>query len=105
MVVTYETDIIVNEGDQVERQLSNGNTELYDIFGVHFTEQGKIKPPTYELKVGKTTAIPRPAAGHIVYILNGNNSRVYHNSSDNSSNIVNVSPSDLFRELNNCKCP
>ena len=50
MVVTYEIDIIINEGDKVERQLSNGNTELYDIFGVHFTEQGKIKPQTYELK-------------------------------------------------------
>lgn len=99
MVVTYETDIAVKEGDQVERQLSNGITELYDIFGVHYKEQGMIKPPSYELKVAKTTAIPRPAAGQIVYILNGNNARVYNNSSDNSSNVVNVSPTDLFREL------
>lgn len=100
-VVTYETDIVVKEGDQVERQLSTGDTELYDVYEVHFTEQGVIKPPSYELKVTKTTAIPRPAAGHIVYILNGNNARVYNNSSDNSSNVVNVSPTDLFRELKN----
>jgi hypothetical protein len=100
-VLTYETDIVVKEGDQVERLLSNGNMELYDIFGVHYTEQGRIKPPTYELKVAKTTAISRPVAANIVYILNGNNARVYNNSSDNSSNVVNVSPTDLFKELKN----
>lgn len=99
LIVTFETDLIIKEGDQVQRDLSNGESDRYDIYGVHFTEHGMIKPPSYELKVLKTTTLQSQSSSQIIYILNGSNTRVYHNSIDQSSNVVRVSSPVLFEEL------
>ena len=90
--------INIKEGDYIERLLPNGNTEKYLVLDAAYHASFHAIPERYECIVEKVTSLPKKNS-NTVYHFNGNNSRVYNNSIDNSNNILNFSNEELFKNL------
>jgi len=95
----YDLSVDVLEGDFVERDLPNNRTERYQIFEANYHDKFSVIPAHYILKVRKTTAISSVPNTKTVYNLHGNNSRVYHNSQDQSNNVMNEANDNVFSLL------
>lgn len=100
MIFIDDAKIPVEEGDHIERRLPNGLLEQYLVLDRGFFTGGGGIPDHYQIQVRKVTAIPRsPMSQTIIYNLHGANARVNIQSHDQSTNVVNVSATDLFNEL------
>lgn len=100
-IQTFDVSIDVEEGDFIERLLSNGKTEKYLVSESQYSEgMPPTIPPFYEFKVSNVKSIPNasPAATN-VYHVSGNNARVLNHSVDHSSNVVNINNDKVFEEL------
>ncbi len=103
IIYIYDVSLPIEEGDTIERVLSNGLVEKYLVL-----DRGYQKAPPqfrtvndhYSVKVRKLTTIEieRPATTTI-YHLHGHNSRVNIHSHDESHNVVNLSSGDLFERI------
>ena len=61
-ITIMEKSIDVDEGDHVSRPIPNGKEELYLILSADYSQGLRSIPPSYTLKVRKTTALPtRPS--------------------------------------------
>lgn len=101
-IQTFDVSIDVEEGDFIERLLSNGKTEKYLISESQYNEgMPPTIPPFYKFKVSNLKSIPISScvAANNVYHVSGNNARVLNNSVDHSSNVVNISNDKMFQEL------
>ena len=104
MILTHNPQIPIEDGDQFERELPSGIVEVFTVVDSGF-QQGRYGIPAhYQSKVRKNTAespaSPRPAEGpQVVYNLIGSNARVNIQSSDSSTNVVNVESAVLFDNL------
>ena len=104
LILTDNPEIPIEDGDQFERQLPSGIVDVYTVVDSGFKQSFHSIPAHYEAKVRKNTAASppqhRPAAGpQVVYNLIGSNARVNIQSSDSSTNVVNVESGVLFDTL------
>ena len=85
------SDILIGTGDLIQRTMSNGATETYEVIDPGFHEGLGGIPAGYQI-VHKNLGLPEAekAVQSITYNLNGNNTRVNNNSTDNSTNVVNI---------------
>lgn len=84
------SDILIETGDLIQRSMSNGAIETYEVIEPGFHEGVGGIPAGYQI-IHKNLGIPEveKAIQSITYNLNGANNRVNNNSVDNSTNIVN----------------
>ena len=104
LILTDNPEIPIEDGDQFERQLPSGIVDVYTVVDSGFQQRLHSIPAHYQSKVRKNTAASppqhRPAAGpQVVYNLIGSNARVNIQSSDSSTNVVNVESGILFDTL------
>lgn len=87
----HRSDILIETGDLIQRSMSNGATETYEVIDPGFHEGLGGIPAGYQI-VHKNLGLPEAekAIQSITYNLNGNNTRVNNNSTDNSTNVVNI---------------
>lgn len=98
-IFTMNPAIPIEDGDHFERSLPGGTVERYLILDAGFHQKFHSIPAGYQSKVRKETALPNPGTTHIVYNLTGPNARVNIQSTDASTNVVNVETSALFIAL------
>ena len=103
LILTQNPEIPVEEGDRFERRLPNGIVESFLVLDAGFQQALHAMPAHYQSKVQKDSAIPRPPdqASHVVYNLVGPNARVNIQSTDSSTNVVNMETPALFEDLRN----
>lgn len=92
LIVIKGGNQIIDVGDLLTRQLSNGVEETYQVIDPKYYERTPgASGPHYQLKVRKL-GVPEASAAvqHIVYNVSGNNARVNVGSVDNSKNITHV---------------
>lgn len=94
---------LIETGDFVNRTMSNGAEETYEVIDPGFHEQFHGIPAGYQMDV-KKLGMPEAKAAlqSVTYNLYGNNSRVNQSSTDNSINTVNfISPelNDLIESI------
>lgn len=85
------SDILIETGDLIQRTMSNGATETYEVIDPGFHEGLGGIPAGYQI-VHKNLGLPETekAIQSITYNLSGYNSRVNNKSTDNSTNVVNI---------------
>lgn len=92
MILIYSehlpADWYVEDGDSLVRDLPGDRIERFAILDNGYKPRGRIAPERYECQVSKGNAAQKDQYSSITYHLNGNNTRVYHDSTDNSSNVV-----------------
>lgn len=97
-------NLLIEPGDLIQRNMSNGGKETYEVLDPSFYEGFSGIPAHYQLKVRKL-GIPEAAKAiqHITYNVSGNNTRINQNSIDNSTNVVNMhlQTLDLVKQLRN----
>ena len=90
------SDILIETGDLVQRKMSNGGEETYEVIDPGFHEGiGRVKAH-YQMthrKLGLPEA--KQAVKTITYNISGANARINNNSTDNSTNIVNINSDAL----------
>lgn len=99
-ITVFDTSVVFEEGDIVERERPGGIVERYTVLDTGYQKAFYQIPAHYDLQVRKETAIPRsqPGPSHNYY-LNGPNSRVNSNSIDASVNTVSTTSSPVFVQL------
>lgn len=86
------SDILIESGDLVERKMSNGGTETFDVIDPGFHEAFHGIAAHYQMKV-KKLGLPeaKQRIQSITYNITGHNARINQDSIDNSTNSVNLS--------------
>ncbi|MFZ6045795.1 hypothetical protein ACFW0H_06695 [Pseudomonas sp. CR3202] len=86
------SDILVEPSDLIERRMSNGGIETFDVIDPGFQEAFQGFPAGYQMTVRKL-GLPeaKQRIQSITYNITGNNARVNNNSVDNSNNSVTIS--------------
>lgn len=103
-IYLMRSDVLVEPSDLIQRVMSNGGTETFQVIDPGFHEgAGEAIPAHYQMKV-KKLGLPEAekAIQSITYNINGSNSRVNNNSTDNSNNLVNIS-NDLSQSIETLK--
>ena len=95
-IIADAAGVLIEPGDLLRRQMSNGTQETFEVLDPGFHEAFHGIPASYQMRVRKL-GLPEAerALQSITYNLNGPNSRVNQNSIDNSVNSVAVSPDVL----------
>ncbi len=85
--------LLIESGDLIQRKMSNGGEETFEVIDPGFHEQFHSIPAGYQMTV-KKLGIPeaQKAVQNITYNVAGPNARINQNSIDNSVNIANVHP-------------
>lgn len=100
LILTDNVKVPVEDGDTFERTLPSGVTESYEVLDAGFQQAFHGIPAHYQSKVQKRTAKVRGSSTqHTVYNLIGPNARVNIQSTDSSTNVVNVESTVLFDNL------
>ena len=99
-IITFDSQHPIEEGDTYERKLPSGVVEQYLILDAGYQSGIGGISAHYQSSVRKNTKIQAPtAAQQVTYNLHGENSRVNINSTDASTNIVNISSNEIFVKL------
>jgi hypothetical protein len=91
-IYLMSSSVLIEPNDLIQRIMSNGGTETFQVLDPGFHEaMGRNMPAHYQVKV-KKLGLPETekAIQSITYNLNGNNTRVNNESTDNSTNVVNI---------------
>lgn len=93
------SDLLIETGDLIQRKMSNGATETYEVIDPGFHEGGNLISAGYQI-VHKNLGLPEAekAIQNITYNLNGHGSRVNNHSVDNSTNTFNIN-SDVVEHI------
>jgi len=91
---------LIESGDLIQRKMSNGAEETFEVIDPGFHEKFHGIPAGYQMQVRKL-GIPegRSAIQSITYNVTGNNARINQNSIDRSVNVVQLPP-DIADNLN-----
>ena len=83
---------LIESGDLIQRKMSNGAEENYEVVDPGFYEKGQTIPAGYEMDVRKM-GVPeaRSTIHSVTYNVSGNNARINQNSVDQSVNVVQLS--------------
>lgn len=86
------SDFLIESGDFIQREMSNGGKETYEVIDPGFHEKFHDIPAGYQMDVRKL-GLPeaQKAIQSITYNINGHNARINQNSVDNSTNTVIIS--------------
>lgn len=87
------SDILIETGDLIQRNMSNGGEETYEVIDPGFHESFHGIEAHYQMthrKLGLPEA--KAAVQSITYHISGPNARVNNHSTDNSVNTVNINP-------------
>lgn len=87
------SDILIETGDLIQRKMSNGGEETYEVIDPGFRESsGGIE--AHYLMTHRKLGLPeaKAAVQSITYNISGPNARVNNQSIDNSTNIANINP-------------
>lgn len=87
------SDILIETGDLIQRNMSNGGEETYEVIDPGFHESFHGIEAHYQMthrKLGLPEA--KAAVQSITYNISGANARVNNHSTDNSVNTVNINP-------------
>lgn len=87
------SDILIETGDLIQRKMSNGGEETYEVIDPGFHESFGSIEAHYKMthrKLGLPEA--KAAVQSITYHISGPNARVNNHSTDNSVNTVNINP-------------
>lgn len=93
MIFIRRSDILIETGDLIQRKMSNGGKETYEVIDPGFHERFGSIEAHYQMthrKLGLPEA--KAAVQSITYHISGPNARVNNSSTDNSVNTVNVNP-------------
>jgi len=95
-ITAYAEGLLIEPGDLVRREMSNGAQETFEVLDPGFHEAFHGIPASYQMRVRKL-GLPEAERElqNITYNLNGPNSRVNQNSIDNSVNSVTVNQNVL----------
>ena len=103
LIFAYDRRIPIEDGDQFERRLPSGIIEVFTVVDAGFHQRFHSIPSHYQSNVRKNTAAPLRSRSasipQVVYNLTGPNPRVNIQSSDLSTNVVNVESGALFDSL------
>lgn len=85
--------LLIESGDLIQRRMSNGGEETFEVIDPGFHEKFHSIPAGYQMAV-KKLGIPeaQKAVQNITYNIAGPNARINQNSIDNSTNVVTVNP-------------
>ena len=80
---------LIESGDLVQRKMSNGAEETYEVIDPGFHEEFHGIPARYKMDVRKLGVPEAKSAIHsVTYNVTGNNARINQNSVDQSVNVV-----------------
>lgn len=84
-----ESEILIETGDLINRNMSNGGQETFEVIDPGFHEKFHSIPAGYQIEVRKL-GLPEAKAAiqNITYNISGSNARVNHSSIDNSTNTI-----------------
>ena len=100
LILTDNVKVPVEDGDTFERKLPSGVAESFEVLDAGFQQEFHGIPARYQSKVRKGTPKARGSSTqHTVYNLIGQNARVNIQSTDSSTNVVNVESTVLFDNL------
>jgi hypothetical protein len=101
LILTDDPKLPIEEGDHFERVLPSGLRESYEIIEAGFFGGMAGMPAHFQSKVRKETKLVSPVATstHVVYKITGNNNRINNQSTDSSTNVVNIETSTLFVKM------
>ena len=92
-------DLLIETGDLLQRKMSNGAEETYEVIDPGFHEKLHSIPAGYQMDVRKLGIPEAKSAIHsVTYNVTGNNARINQNSVDQSVNVVQMS-SDIVENL------
>ena len=93
------SDVLIETGDLLQRVMGNGAIETYEVIDPCFYEKSVIGSAHYQIR-HKNLGLPEAekAIQQITYNISGANARVNNNSTDNSSNVVNIN-NDLSESI------
>ena len=89
-IFIQRSDILIETGDLIQRNMSNGGEETFEVIDPGFHERHGSVSAGYQIthrKLGLPEA--EKAIQSVMYNISGANARVNNNSTDNSTNIVN----------------
>lgn len=92
-IFVNRSDILIETGDLIQRKMSNGGEETYEVIDPGFHESIGGIEAHYQMthrKLGLPEA--KAAVQSITYNISGPNARVNNQSIDNSTNIANINP-------------
>jgi hypothetical protein len=104
-LTTFEHNLMVEDGDIVERTLPNGTLERFQVMdtGFHPGLSGAVGPhfKMKMQKLGTPISALRASAETVtnIYNVHGPNARVNLQSIDSSSNIANIGETELFDKI------
>lgn len=98
-IIIADGKLPIEEGDVLERALPNGLVERYTVLDRGYFAAFAGQQPHYQVQVQKETSIPRKRSGTTIYNVTGPNARVNVQSTDASTNIVTIAPTQLFKQL------
>jgi hypothetical protein len=83
--------LLIESGDLIQRRMSNGAEDTYQVIDPGFHEAFGGIPANYQMEV-KKLGIPeaKQAVQSITYNITGHNTRINQNSLDNSTNVVHI---------------
>lgn len=92
-IFVQSTKYLIEPRDIIQRKMSNGGEETYEVIDPGFHEQFHGIPAGYQMDVRKL-GLPeaRSAIQNITFNLTGQNARVNQNSVDQSINIIQLNP-------------
>lgn len=92
-IFIQRSDILIETGDLIQRKMSNGGEETYEVIDPGFHERHGSITAGYQM-THKKLGLPEAekAVQNITYNISGPNARVNNHSTDNSTNVVNISP-------------
>lgn len=98
-IFIQRSDILIETGDLIQRKMSNGGEETYEVIDPGFHESHGPIAAGYQM-THKKLGLPEAekAVETITYNIIGPNARVNNHSTDNSTNVVNIN-SDVSEHI------
>ena len=98
-IFIMRNDLLIETGDLVQRKMSNGGEETYEVIDPGFHEKLHRIPAGYQMVVRKLGIPEAKSAIHsVTFNVSGNNARINQNSVDQSINVVQMS-SEIAEKL------
>lgn len=93
-------DVLIESGDVIERRMSNGGTEVFEVIDPGFHEAWEGMEAHYQMSVRKLgLSETQKKHQNVVYNVTGHNARINTNSTDNSVNVVSESSELLLAHV------
>ena len=87
-IFSFRADVAIETGDTIERYLSNGVVEKYEVVKPCFYEKQGSLGPHYQMRVrGLTASKDKKSPSSVTYNIQGDHNRIVSDSTDDSINL------------------